>query len=181
MWRNIADRWVSFPGCWYLRIWDSHHSAESLTPPLTRLSQCWESTEFQFLTPLIRIIISNFIYRETETPGIVIHPFFPLAVTLLTRRIWSNFLIPFYPISPGHYRRAVRLAPQVACPWQGYDPAPSPTGPTSTPRPPAPLPPPPPPHIARPSAVPPPTTGSDDTVTSVSLFSNFLDWISLIS
>lgn len=71
-----------------------------------------------------------------------------------------------------HKRRAVRLAPQVACPWPGFDPAPSPMGPTSTRPPPALLPPPPPPRIARPSAVPPLTTGSGDTATSVSLFSN---------
>ena len=68
----------------------------------------------------------------------------------------------------------MRVVQPVAFPWRGYGPAPSPTAPTSTPQPLAPLPPPPPPHIARASAVPPPTTGRDDTVTSVSLFSNFL-------
>lgn len=83
----------------------------------------------------------------------------------------SHFLISFCPISLGHYRTAVTPALLVACPWRGYDPALSPTGPTSTPQPLAPPPPPPLRHIARLSVVPPPTTGSDDTVTSVSLFS----------
>lgn len=83
----------------------------------------------------------------------------------------SDPLTLFYSLWLWHYRKAVRLAQLAACRWQGYDPVPSPTGPTSTPQPPAPLPLPPPPHIARPSAVPPPTTGSDDTATSVSLCS----------
>lgn len=83
-----------------------------------------------------------------------------------------NLSMPPSSIPLTNERRAVRLAPQVACPWPGFDPAPSPTGPTSTLPPPALPPPPPPPRIARPSAVPPPTTGSGDTATSVSLFSN---------
>lgn len=91
----------------------------------------------------------------------------------LSRDVTTCSLTLVCPTCYVTYRKAVRRAQLVACPWRGYDPAPSPTGPTSTPQPLAPLPLPPPPHIAKPSAVPPPTTGSDDTVTSVSLFSNF--------
>ena len=117
---------------------------------LTLLSECWIDT------------------RETETRCYLQSPVFGSC------HIVSHFLTPFSPISLGRFRRAVRPAQLVACPWLGYDQAQSPTGPTSTPPPLAPPPPPPPPHIARPSAVPPPTTGSDDTATSVSLFSNFI-------
>lgn len=75
-------------------------------------------------------------------------------------------------MSLGHYRKAVMPALLAACLWQEYDQAPSPTGPPSTRQP---LVPPhlPPRHIARPSAVPPRIIGSDDTATSVSLFSYF--------
>lgn len=72
-----------------------------------------------------------------------------------------------------HFRRAARPAQLVPCPWRGCDPARSPTEPTNT------LqqllvllPLPPPPHTVRHSAVPPLTTGSDDTATSVSIYSD---------
>lgn len=73
--------------------------------------------------------------------------------------------------STGRHRKAVMLAVLVHCLWRGSDPAPSPTGRTSTPQPLAPLPPPPPLPTASRSAVPPPTTDNGDTATSVSLFS----------